>query len=213
MRLKPGSVLALYWADLHAYRFWGEKAAHDRGTPEPDVRGLSLALLRALVNPALRLVLALRLANASPRLLWPFWRNYFVHLHTMDWSGRVEIGPGLAIPHPFGVSMIAGTRIGKNASIGHFCTFAGDADGGTPVLGDGILLYPGVVIAGGIEIGDSTAISPNCVVREDVPAYKLVTERGVVPITKARQLWPMHPTAGADDGTEESAASNASDAS
>jgi serine O-acetyltransferase len=168
------SALALYWTDYEAH------CSHK--APETEQRRKLLALPRLIANPSLQAVFVLRIANASPRATWWIWRNFFVRLHSMDWSGTLEIGPGFEIPHPIGTCLAAGSRIGSNVGLGHNVTLAGDANDGRPVIGDRVTVYPNVVLVGGVTIGDDSVISANCVVTRDVAAGKLVTQRGVLPL-------------------------------
>ena len=90
------TVRELFAADyLALYRDRGES---------PRRRRIAF-LPRLLTNPSLHAVLLLRLANASPRFTWWFWRQVLVSKHAMDWTGPFEIGPGLRLPHPVGVVM------------------------------------------------------------------------------------------------------------
>ncbi|WP_354697387.1 Serine acetyltransferase [Paraconexibacter sp. AEG42_29] len=168
------SVIALYRSDYHAH------CSHK--APESPRRRRLLAIPRLLVNPSLQAVFVVRVANASPRATWWIWRNFFVRLHSMDWSGKLEIGPGFEIPHPIGVLLAAGSKIGTNVGLGHNVTLAGDAQDGRPVIGDRVTVYPGVVFVGGVTIGDDCVIGANSVVTRDVPPRMMVTPRGNVPL-------------------------------
>ena len=173
--------LELYWTDYQAH------CSHK--APESEQRMKALALPRLLVNPSLQAVMIVRIANASPRTTWWIWRNFFVRLHSMDWSGPLEIGPRFEIPHPIGVMLAAGSKIGSDVGLGHNVTLAGDADDKRPVIGDRVVVYPGAVLIGGVTIGEGSVVGANCVVFRDVPPGKLVTPRGVVPLEASR----LHP--------------------
>jgi serine acetyltransferase len=167
-------ALELYWTDYLAY-------CRRKGEPV-DGQKLPLALLRLIVSPSLRALLLIRIANGSPRPTWWIWRNLFVHLYAMDWSGPLEIGPGLELPHPLGTCLVDGAKIGSRVGIGHCVTLAGGYDDRRPIIGDDVVLYPGVVIVGGVEIGAGSIISANCVVQRDVPPGKILTARGLIPV-------------------------------
>lgn len=171
-------VRALWWSDY--------EALCDRKGPESPRRRRALAPLRLVVNPSLRAVLIIRLANASPRATWWFWRNLLVHGYAMDWSGPLEIGPRFEIPHPIGILLAAGARIGANVGLGHNVTLAGERGPGRPVIGDGVTVYPGSILIGGVTVGAGSVVGANCVVTRDVPPHRLVTPRGVVPLAAAR---------------------------
>lgn len=172
------SALALYWTDYLAL------CRHKR--PESARRRRLLALPRLLVSPSLQAVFVLRIANASPRATWWVWRNFFVRMHGMDWSGQLEIGPGFELPHPIGTCLVAGARLGTGVGVGHNVTLAGGGDDRRPTIGNDVILYPGVVIVGGVTIGDGSVVSANCVVQRDVPPGRLVTQRGMIPVAASR---------------------------
>lgn len=175
---KGMSPLQLYHSDY--------RAQLRRKPPESTRRSRLLALPRLLVSPSLQALLAIRLANASPRAIWWFWRNCFVRLHSMDWSGPLLIGPGLELPHPIGVLLVRGAVIGSDVALGHNVTLGGARDGGTPRLGDRVTIYPGAVIVGGITIGADSIISANSVVTRNVPPGRILTPRGVLPLAALR---------------------------
>lgn len=174
----PIGPLALYWSDYVAHC--------RRKGPEPDRRRAWLAGPRLLVNPGLKAVLLLRLANASPRVTWWVWRSLFVHLFAMDWSGSLRIGPGLELPHPVCVLLAGGARIGSDVGLAHNVTMAGGADDGLPVIGDRVTIYPGVVLIGGVTVGDDAVVGANTVVSRDVPPGHLATPRGTLPLAASR---------------------------
>lgn len=128
----------------------------------------------------------LRVANASPRATWWIWRNYFVRLHSMDWTGRLEIGPRLEIPHPVGLVLAAGSRIGADVGLGQHVTLGGGQDDGRPEIGDRVTVYPGAVIFGGVRIGDDCIVGANSVVSRDLAPGMVITPRGVRPIGPAK---------------------------
>lgn len=169
-----GGLLELFWSDYEA---------HCASKPPESARKRRLlALPRLIVNPSLRAVLLLRIANASPRATWFIWRNLFVHGYAMDWSGALEIGPGFDLPHPIGTCLPANARIGANVRIGHNVTLAGDARHEVPTLEDRTVVFPGSMLVGGVTIGHDSVVSANCVVTRDVPPHKLVTQRGILPL-------------------------------
>lgn len=172
--MRADSILGLWYADY-------EELLSRKNTESPQRRKL-LALPRLIANPALRAVLLLRVANASPRPTWFIWRNMFVKRFSMDWTGRAEIGPGFTIPHPLGICIPQGAKIGRNVMIGHNVTLAGDVGQVRPTIGDGVRLFPGSMVVGDTTIGEDSVVSANCVVTHDVPPRKLVTAKGVIPL-------------------------------
>src|SRR2546423_12783870 len=90
-------------------------------------------------------------------------------LHGVEISSAVPIGPGLYIPHPRGMVLMA-RRIGANCSFIHACTLGMRETWDFPVLGDGVFVGAGARVLGGIELGDGCAVGANAVVIKDVPA-------------------------------------------
>ncbi len=81
-------------------------------------------------------------------------------------SGCV-IGEGLSLPHYNGIVIGEGTVIGDNCTIYQQVTL-GQKNGGYPVLGNNVTVYPGARIIGNIRIGDNAVIGANAVVLNDV---------------------------------------------
>lgn len=80
-----------------------------------------------------------------------------------------NIGSGFMIFH--GVSTIIFARaIGKNCSVWQQVTIGrGGADGGTPTIGDNVLIFSGAKVLGNIKIGNNVKIGANAVVIKDIP--------------------------------------------
>lgn len=82
-----------------------------------------------------------------------------------------DIGPGLFLAHGFS-TIIAAERIGSNCRI-HQNVTTGWKDAQGPVIGDGVTIFPGAVIIGGIHVGDGAIVAANAVVTRDVPPGKI----------------------------------------
>jgi len=78
------------------------------------------------------------------------------------------IGGGLLLPHPNGVVIHPGVRIGPNCLIFQQVTL-GAHDGGIPTVGGHVDIGAGAKIVGAITIGDHALIGMNAVVMIDVP--------------------------------------------
>jgi len=98
---------------------------------------------------------------------------------------QTRIGRGLRIHH-FG-----GIIVNSEASIGEYCTLyhgvtLGDLGGwgGSPHIGDHVIIGAGAKLLGNIEIGDYCHIGANAVVRTSVPAGCLAV--GVPAVIKQR---------------------------
>ena len=79
------------------------------------------------------------------------------------------------LPHPLGIVIHQGTRIGNDVVIGHQVTLGGrDVTGAAPQLEDGVYLGAGAKILGGAHIGRGATVGANAVVTKDVPPGAVV---------------------------------------
>ena len=83
----------------------------------------------------------------------------------------VEIGPGFYIGHIGAITFFAGTRVGRNLSIGPGVVVGprGPDRNGVPELGDDVYVGSGAKLLGEIRIGHRARIGANAVVLCDVP--------------------------------------------
>ncbi len=130
-----------------------------------------------LLTPGFQFVLWLRLqrAVASLPFLGPVLRRLFWYWTRLCFASDVDtqarIGPGLYTPHPFGIVIGAGVRIGRNVAILQRVTLGrAGLDHVYPVIGDSVEIGAGAAILGAIRIGDGARIGANSVVLKDVPA-------------------------------------------
>lgn len=81
-----------------------------------------------------------------------------------------EIGPGLNLPHPTGIVIGDGVRIGRFNTIYQNVTVGRQSANqpGYPVFGAGVTVYAGAVIIGTIALGDAAVVAANSVVNRDV---------------------------------------------
>ena len=80
----------------------------------------------------------------------------------------MAVGPGLYIPHPRGMVLVA-RRVGANCSFIHACTLGMRETWDFPVLGDAVFVGAGARVLGGIRLGDACSVGANAVVIKDVP--------------------------------------------
>lgn len=85
-----------------------------------------------------------------------------------------RIGGGLLIPHPNGVVIHPGARIGPNCLVFQQVTI-GDRSGGVPEIGGHVDIGAGAKILGNVIIGDHARIGANAVVLSDVAAGSTVS--------------------------------------
>jgi serine O-acetyltransferase len=111
----------------------------------------------------------------------------------IDISVHAHIGPGLYIPHG-GYIVVGGVRAGKDCNFYQGVTLGNSAStldnpnfkSLVPTLGDGVWVFPGAVVVGGVTLGDDAAVSANSLVVRDVPPggvvmgvpARLVSRRG-----------------------------------
>lgn len=131
-------------------------------------------IVRLLLNPSLQAVILLRVANASPRWSAVFWRAIMVRRFSMDWTWKVDVGPGLTIPHPVGIVWTREARAGRNFMISQNVTLGGDGHSRAPDIGDDVEIFPNAVVIGGIKIGDGAVIGAGSFVNRDVPPHTVV---------------------------------------
>ncbi len=80
-----------------------------------------------------------------------------------------EIGEGCHFEHNYATYLNA-ERIGRDFYCLHLVTLGNDSQGQRPVIGDGVSIYTGATVFGGIHIGDNVTIGAGAVVSKDVPA-------------------------------------------
>lgn len=118
---------------------------------------LPTAILRIPFVTAYRLV----------RLPWRIFLNVNIQV-------KVKIGGGLCIIHPHNILIAAGSEIGENCLVFHEVTIGTGPTPGLPKIGNGVDLYVGARVLGGISVGDGTMIGANCVVTRVIPAHSVV---------------------------------------
>jgi serine O-acetyltransferase len=134
----------------------------------------------SFVHPRFAPVYILRLAQRSYTKGWTRLAKLFSLLNVLlfgfEVPTRLEIGPGLVIPHPFGTILGAG-KIGKNVTIYQQVTLGATlADYNfdiavRPQVEDGVVITAGAKILGAVTLGEGCVIGANAVVLKDVPPH------------------------------------------
>ena len=131
-------------------------------------RGASSPRLRAAAEPALW-VLALVRGGAAVRALGgsSFASSLVLRtiFHVDVWTD--DIGPGLRLPHPFGIVIGEGVSIGARCTLMHNVTVQRSP---STRIGDGVTLATGAVVLEGSSIGDGAVVGAASVVRGMIPA-------------------------------------------
>lgn len=133
----------------------------------PDDKTIELSNL--LMTPQLHSLLTYRLAHlfyknndeATAQILSQLGRI----------NGQIEIYYSSQIGDSFKVNHGIGSVIGARCVIGSNCTIhqnvtLGDKNGGRPVLGNNVVIYPGAIIIGAVNIGNHSTIGANSLVMD-----------------------------------------------
>jgi serine O-acetyltransferase len=109
-------------------------------------------------------------------ILYRIFRLTYRHfnMHLLAGPSHTRIGPGLCLRHPYNVFMGFEVEIGANCTIFHEVTLGVGPIPGYPKIGDGVTIYVGARILGGVTIGDHSIIGANCVVVRNVPPNSVV---------------------------------------
>lgn len=164
---RGGGLIALVISDyVAAYRQRGESPGR-------------LALLfipRMLANPELHATAMVRLALGGPRVLFSLWRTLLIALHSIDVLPDTEIGPGLRLPHPFGICVGWAAVIGADVTIYHNVTIGAHAHPRDlraerhaphvpksqwrpcPRIDDDVVIYTGSSVIGPIRLGRGSVV-------------------------------------------------------
>lgn len=121
-----------------------------------------------------------RCQTCNNRVLFKFYHLRLYHLAKkwhIELSGRVDIGPGLYIGHPFCITINPNAKIGRNCNIHKGVTIGQENRGdrkGVPIIGNEVWIGVNSTIVGRIIIGDDVLIAPNTYVNCDVPSHSIV---------------------------------------
>ncbi|BDI28730.1 hypothetical protein CCAX7_007810 [Capsulimonas corticalis] len=89
-------------------------------------------------------------------------------LHGFDMPASVPVGPGMYVPHPVGITVMA-NRIGENVTLVGAITIGMRHKPIFPTIGNNVFIGVGARVLGNIRIGDGASIGANAVVLTDVP--------------------------------------------
>jgi serine O-acetyltransferase len=120
-------------------------------------------------NPWISNPVAARLLIFMTRHRLPVVSRLFIYFLGCDIGAALP--KTVFLPHPMGIVIRDGTRIGDNVVIGHQVTLGGrDLTGAAPQVEDGVYIGAGAKILGGVRIGRGATVGANAVVTRDVPA-------------------------------------------
>ena len=136
-------------------------------------------VLRFFTDPSLQAVATMRLVLAGPaRFVW-LWRTWNIARYRCEFF-RIEVGPGLHLPHPVNILIGPGTRIGSGVTIHNNVNigFARAPKPGErmacPTIGDEVVIGAGAAVVGPITVGDGAHLRPGALVTRDVPPGTVV---------------------------------------
>ena len=121
-----------------------------------------------------------RKASSAPHLVKWFYRillkvtSFFYHVEIYP---DTQIGPGLYIGHPYGITLNPQAVLGKNVNIHKGVTIGQENRGsrkGAPTIGDNVWIGVNSTIVGKIVIGNDVLIAPNSYVNRDIPSHSVV---------------------------------------
>lgn len=88
-----------------------------------------------------------------------------------------NIGAGLLLSHPYGITVNPGAILGENVTLFKGSTVGSVRSGkrkGTPIIGNNVVIGTNAFVCGGITIGNDVLIAANSFVDFDVPDNTLV---------------------------------------
>lgn len=91
--------------------------------------------------------------------------------------GKTNIGYGLYVGHPFGITINSNAIIGNNCNIHRGVLIGQENRGkrkGFPIIGNNVWIGINSAIVGKITIGDDVMIAPNSFVNCDIPSHSIV---------------------------------------
>lgn len=171
--MKPACTPSRWWSLL-----WSDYLAHYSYKREPASRARLLFPLRLLTNSSLHGSLLLRLTLSGPRPIRWLWRALLLVTHGFSVTGDCEIGPGLQMTHPLGLSIGPAVKVGRDAALFHGITLVGDIEADRPlVVGDRVEIFPGSVVEGALMLGDGCIVGANAFLTRDLQAGEVYTVR------------------------------------
>ena len=170
MASTPRALVATLRRDLARYRGF-------RPTAAPQPRRWRLAVESLVFRAGFQAVLLYRLSHLLGEAGWIRWAWLVARLNLLLTGADIEvsarIGPGLLVPHPSGIVIGRGTRIGSGATIyqGVTCGIRGWDPGpasGYPRIGNDVVLCARASVLGGIRIGDRAVVGAHALVTRDL---------------------------------------------
>jgi serine O-acetyltransferase len=129
------------------------------------------------------------LKNTKSKIIYRIYRVLFFEHFCRKVGASISpncFGPGLYLPHPNGVIVHGGAKIGKNCKIQQQVTIGQTGETqDVAVIGDNVFIGAGAKIIGGIRVADGVSIGANAVVCKNISEPN--TTWGGVPAKKISQ--------------------------
>lgn len=137
-------------------------------------------VIKYFTSPSFRIILNYKIGrflmlhpSRISRLLVKWYRYKQITKHNCHISYKSEIGKKVKFPHPLGIVIGDGVKVGDNTMIWQNVTLGShgkkDEEMGYPTIGSGVRIYEGVTVIGVITIGDNAIIGAKSLVTKDVP--------------------------------------------
>ena len=176
MRSRSTDQSVLPWREL-LFQDWHRYSAGRRTWKA------TLALL--LFNAGFLAVFLFRMSQLLERKGWKLCgklvRRLNLALCAAELNPIAEVGPGLFLPHPYGVGIgggsTSGCKVGSNVTLHQGVSLGAKTVDVTnekrvteyPRIGAGAVLYPHVLVYGPVTVGDEAIVLGNSVVSSDLP--------------------------------------------
>lgn len=132
-------------------------------------------------NSAVKFIYYMRKSKYSQNkfllLLYRFNLKRMKEKYGLEIDYRTEIGSGLYLGHPYGITVNPNAVIGNNCNLHKNVTIGAENRGkrkGAPKIGNCVWVGVSATIVGAITIGDDVLIAPNSFVNCDVPSHCVV---------------------------------------
>lgn len=114
--------------------------------------------------------------NRYGKILQRVGSSLFEH-SGIEVSPSDNIGGGLLLVHPYGITINSRSKIGEDFTIFKGATIGSIRSGkkqGTPTIGNRVTVCANAMVCGKITIGDDVLIAANALVNFDVPSNSIV---------------------------------------
>lgn len=115
--------------------------------------------------------------NTVLRYYWRYRYSRICEKMHIELFSSTQIGKGLYIGHPCGITVNADAKLGANVNLHKGVTIGQENRGlrkGTPTIGNCVWIGINATVVGKITIGDDVLIAPNSFVNCNVPSHSVV---------------------------------------